>query len=427
MRKVGLLLVMMYISMSTFSQTSLENYLKENNSELNSELKSGKLTGADFNGSQYVLLGEVHGFSDVQDVDLELLKVLSNRYQFRHYIAEMDDAKAWLLNKYLSTGDESLLHNIFKSRERDTAQWANLPYFNKFKKLYEYQRQLPANKKIVVVGIDQPHDYSIVKEYLAFLTQSVKGQQFGAQVEKLSNAIDERNKSAIQASATDLLKNINNEKDKGARALGSNRQPILLLLNNLSAIGKTRDGVMFDNLERYINAYHLQKAKMYGFLGFFHCLQASYNQNSPFAYLLKKTMKNAKVTSIVCYYKDGMIMMPYNAQMKQMIPVTVAAQFWNQYPDFASSKKYIPLPYSNDQSNPMMEKMDRMESLVELTKPSSVYLFKLNGVNSPFRTQKTFAEVKGIMGLKLSDSSNSTTDAFQYLLLFRNPLAAPPK
>lgn len=427
MRKVGLLLVMMYICMSTFSQTSLETYLKENNSELNSELKSGKLTGADFNGSQYVLLGEVHGFSDVQDVDLELLKLLSGRYQFRHYIAEIDDAKAWLLNKYLATGDESLLHNIFKSWERDTAQWANLPYFNKFKKLYEYQKQLPANKKIVVVGIDQPHDYSIVKEYLAFLTQSVKGQQFGSQLEKLSNAINERNKSAIQAAATDLLKDISNERDKSVKALGINRQPILLLLNNLSAINKIRDGVMFDNLQRYIDAYQLQQAKMYGFLGFFHCLQASYNQNSPFAYLLKKTMKNAQVTSIVSYYKDGMIMMPYNAQMKQMIPAAVATQFWSQYPDFSKSKKYIPLPYSNDQSNPMMEKMDQMENLVGLTQPSSVYLFKLNGNNSPFRTQKTFAEVKGMMGLQLSDTASNTTDAFQYILLFRDPKAASPR
>ncbi len=426
MIKAGWLLSIIFMSIGVWAQTGLDAYLKDNNSELSSELQSGKLTEGDFSESQYILLGEVHGFADVQDVDMALLKLLNSKYQLKHYIAEVDDAKAWLLNKYLATGDESLLHSVFRSWERDTAQWANLPYFSKYQKLYEYQKQLLPNQKVTVVGIDQPQDYNIVKQYLAFLNQAFKGQAFQPEIDQLNKAINEEKKAAIAQAAVALLAQIDKEKSKGARAWGSNYRPLLLLLNNLSSTNKTRDSVMFDNLQRYINTYQLQHAKMYGFLGFFHCLQASYNQSSPFAYLLKKTMK-AKVTSIVSYYKDGLIMMPYNAQMKQMIPAAVATQFWSQYPAFSKSQKYLPLPYSNDQSNPMMEKMDQMESLARLSLPSSVYLFKLNRDNSPFQTQKTFAEVKGIMGLRLSDAASNTTDAFQYILLFRNPQAASPK
>ena len=183
---------------------------------------------------------------------------------------------------------------------------------------------------------------------------------------------------------------------------------------------------MYQNLKNYVAAYELEKKKMYGFLGVFHCLQTSYNNVTPFAQLVKMNMSE-KTCTILGYYTDGFIMMPYIGQMKQMLPAAVVDQMKGSHPDFANTDRYVALPYSNSQSNPFMEKVAEIEKLEQLAQPSSVHVFRLTGKDSPFNKQSTYAEVNGAWGIQLTNKSDATTKAFQYIVLIRNVNPASPR
>lgn len=408
------------------AQSDLKDFLSKNHHEFKSEMNSNKLLDDEFYSSRYVFFGETHGFSNPQEVDFELFKSLNQKADFKYYIAEIDDAKAWGLNNYLNDGNENWLKKTFKSWVKDTAQWANQNYFDKYKQLYQLQKELPKNKKFTFIGVDQPQDYEVSNEYLNHFSGKLNKGEIKNLVQKLSSDLASGNSAEIINSSKATLDFVNKNEKQVLSALKENFIPFQNFLKNLSMIDENRDKAMFLNLENYISSNKLETAKMYGFMGTYHVMQASYNSGEPFVHLLKKKLNNAKITSLVGFYTDSNMMMPYMGQLKMMIPGEYAGQLWQAYPDFGKSKKYLPVPFSNNQSNPVMEKVEHIEYLEELSSENSATLFKLSGKNSPFNAQNTFAEVKGMMGITLTNPDDKTTDAFQYLILFRNALPGIP-
>ncbi len=414
------LLVLVAFS-STFAQSELKDFLSKNHNDFNAEIQSNKLFDDEFYASQYIFLGETHGFANPQQVDFELFKTLNQKADFKYYIAEVDDAKAWMLNNYLNDGNENWLKKVFESWVNDTAQWANQNYFDKYKQLHQIQKELPKNKKFKFIGVDQPQDYEASNKYLNHFSGKLNSAIIKTLVQKLSSDLSSRNPEEIINSAKATLEFVNQNEKQVSSALKNDFNSFKNFLQNLSTIDENRDKAMFLNLENYITSNKLESEKMYGFMGIYHVMQTSYNSGEPFVHLLKKKLNGkSKITSLVGFYTDSNMMMPYTGQMKMMIPAEYAGQLWQAYPDFGKSKKYLPVPFSNNQSNPVMEKVEHIESLEELSAENSATLFKLSAKNSPFNAQNTFAEVKGMMGITLTNPADKTTDAFQYLILFRN-------
>ena len=108
------------------------------------------LTGSVF------LLGEVHGYADVQALDDRLFVFLNQKAGVRHYIAEMDSSRAKQLNTFLAgpTPDTLLLRQVIKAIALRIPQQSSHELYLKWLRLYRYNKALSIDKKMVVHGID---------------------------------------------------------------------------------------------------------------------------------------------------------------------------------------------------------------------------------------------------------------------------------
>ena len=60
--------------------------------------------------------------------------------------------KAYYLNEYLRTGEEATLKQVFRSWERETAQWANKDFFSKLQKLQQWNSNAAEKPADAVFG-----------------------------------------------------------------------------------------------------------------------------------------------------------------------------------------------------------------------------------------------------------------------------------
>ncbi|AMR26226.1 hypothetical protein A0257_03370 [Hymenobacter psoromatis] len=125
-----------------------------------------RLFDKDFYRNKVFLLGESHGVQRLQDVDFALLRHLNQRADVRHYLAEVDCAKAYYLNDYLHTGNETTLARVFASWVREQAQWGNAGFMAKIRRIRGLNQTLPPARRIQFVGIDGVQDYALLADYL---------------------------------------------------------------------------------------------------------------------------------------------------------------------------------------------------------------------------------------------------------------------
>lgn len=136
-------------------------YLLQNQKTLSVENPAGfaaeALFDEDFYQSDIFLLGESHGFADVQKVDQLLLMHLNKKLGLRYYIAEMDSSKANRLNAFLSAAkkDTSLLKQLVVDIKNSIPQQSSKELYQKWASLYDYNKKLADSLKITVLGIDK--------------------------------------------------------------------------------------------------------------------------------------------------------------------------------------------------------------------------------------------------------------------------------
>ena len=136
-------------------------YLLENQKTLSVEnpasFAAEGLFDEDFYQSDVFLLGESHGFADVQKVDQLLLMHLNKKIGLRYYIAEMDSSKANRLNLFLAASqkDTSLLRQVVIEIKQSIPQQSSKELYQKWSSLYDYNQQLADSLKITVLGIDK--------------------------------------------------------------------------------------------------------------------------------------------------------------------------------------------------------------------------------------------------------------------------------
>lgn len=94
-----------------------------------------------------IFFGEQHNGSFDPEIKYHLITGLNKHYGTRHFFMEIGRSCAWRFNKYLQTGDGAYINNpalVYRSKG----------YGAFWKRLYEYNSTLPADKKLVIHGID---------------------------------------------------------------------------------------------------------------------------------------------------------------------------------------------------------------------------------------------------------------------------------
>ena len=424
-QKFVILLLVLGISRVT-AQNAVKTFLESNRAELKPDLTGSPLFNDSFYRNQYFLFGETHGSALPQQYDLALFKHLHQRAGVKYYIAEVDCTKAWMINNYLQSGNTQWLDKVFSSWKKDTAQWANREYYNKFMLLYQYQRSLPPGKKVTVLGIDVPQDYSLIKEYVTHLVAHTKFEKYQVWIDTLQTVAENApEKKELTAFCKRFLPALEADKKFFRNKLAKNYAPFMHLVTSFTFIGSGmyRDSVMYRNLVSQVELLGLQQEKMYGSLGFYHCLQTGYNHSMPFAALLKKYGHTGGITSMQMFALNSKTMIPYTAQVRQMMPRSLVDRLRQENASYAQNEKYVPYDLSNDN---LMMKVEGTDNLKDLSQPNTVYLFRLQGDASPFNQTNQLSQITGFQRVELTNKTDHTTQAFQYILLFRNSDAATP-
>lgn len=409
-----------------FTQTdSMTGYVRSNRLDITSGISKNALFDATFLSNQYFLFGETHGSARPQRTDSALFAFLHKQAGVRHYIAEVDAVKAYLLNRYLQTGNEEHLQRVFASWVRDTAQWANQEHFEKWKGLRNFYRQLPKGEKFEVVGIDVPQDYSLLPAYLKPLVSKNPWKNHQALRDSLQQFMDSTPARAqFVPFCKRLLPALVKDSVAFQKYLGNTYIPFRHLVTSFTHLnaGLNRDAVMARNFQNAVQLFQWNGKKMYGFLGFFHTLQAGYNNNTPFAAWLKQ-MNMGPVVSLQMYALDSETALPNLSGLRAVMPKTYADRMLQDRSSFPQDGRYLPYPLSNDAA---MMAVEGIALLKALSEPNSISLFKISGAASPFEQTALLSEIKGIQPVLRTDKRQTAADAFQYVILFRNSPAATP-
>lgn len=112
---------------------------------------------ADFYENNVFLLGENHGFADVQEIDKLLFIHLNKKIGLRYYLAEMDSIRANRLNVFLAGSEKntSLLRQVVLDIKQRIPQQSSQELFRKWSYLYDYNQGLEDSLKMRVIGIDK--------------------------------------------------------------------------------------------------------------------------------------------------------------------------------------------------------------------------------------------------------------------------------
>ena len=370
-----------------------------------------------FYGNQLFLLGESHGFKKAQAVDLALLKHLNQRVGVRFYIAEVDPAKAWYLNQYLQTGQDSTLRLVFRSWIAETAQWANQDFFRKVQAIRAYNQTLPAKKRIRFVGIDAMQDKALVVQQLRELTLGPPAGSgpFAADQPRLDSIAallmaspKKPDSLAAQVALHWLAKLRNQPADYKSVALAT-KQELTATLTGLSyrKTIKRREATLFANFRDAIARLGLQTEKLYGFFGAFHISQAPMvDGNKAFAAQIQASdlPMRGKTVSLLCRYVDSFM----------MTPTAYLPPFWQD-----KGNVYTRLDKFND-NGPMMT-IDGIKDFMAQSQPNTVTLFKLLGTAAGMAPiTATYSPFMPADQRLTFDPKRPTTDYFQYIVLVRN-------
>ncbi len=412
---------------SAVYQASLKNNMEVLDIEKQAPVK---MFDAAFYNNQLFLFGENHGSSLPLAADILLFKQLHQKAGVRYYIAEVDDTKAWMLNNYLKDGNEQWLKKIFASWVADTAQWASRENYNRYKALQSLYASLPAKEKFTIIGIDVVQDYHLLKEQMAFYTGSKKTTARLPLMDSLTamaDTISYASRKQLGAFCRRMLENMQLDERIYQQAMGSSFGAFRHTVTSFSFLGAGmyRDSIMYRNFKSITATQKLAGKKLYGFLGFYHTLQVSYDGRPPFAAHLQhgNTSFSGKTVSIQMFAISSATMLPFMGQLKQMMPASYIAKLRQDHPYFPDTKKYIPYILSNDES---MMKVAGINNLKAVSAANTVSLFRLNGIGSPYHTSRQLMEVSGFQTLRPTHAEAVTTAAFQYALLFRDSRAALP-
>ena len=405
---------------ATAQDSSTTSYLRQNMEKIAiGGSNSFSLFDEAFYQNQVFLLSESHGYDRPHELDFEIFKQLNKKTGVRYYLAEMDASQAHYLNQYLVTGNEAFLKSIYEYWYNQQAQWGCKAGFEKWKKMYAYNKTLPAGEKMIVLGLDEAQDLNmnvkLINELMATASYKNGKDLLLDSIALYANMNLEKkaDKKRFTLYSRLLDSAISKNSISYKKILGKNFVAAQFIIHNIAS--KTgREKKIFENFSHYYSQLKLSNQKMYGFWGRYHAMQDSINHSMPFAGMLKKS--NLPL-------KDKIMSIPvFCTESASMIPTTYLPPMAQQKGTVYSKASMV-----NDES--FIYQVTGITSLTALTEKNSVYLFKLDGSNTPYNKGLSLLESVSTMDKSFEWTGNknaATTDYFKYAIVVKNADWAVP-
>ena len=315
-----LLMLMLILSMlvnCACSQTKYIDskvYAEANNKVL--DFKNEKLF-KDLKDKRIIFTGETHGVAANQTLDLAFVKYFKKESDMKYLLLESAYSDAYFLNKYLKTGDEAVLKELFRPLKGTFAYTQNS--FEFWKGLYAYNQTLPAADQIVVVGVDIVHQNITAYRYLAeVLPKTPAPTEIAGQIEAFRTALKQLEANQSGTNMIEKSKILQADLLKYEKAyqdfLGSDYFGFKLvnenILNGEIAYNvpeyewdKTRDEMIFNNFVQ-VDKY-LSKGVYYGQWGLDHIFQSKTGNTDWFAAQINQMPEyKGKILSIAFQYNN---------------------------------------------------------------------------------------------------------------------------
>lgn len=216
-----------------------------------------RLLDDDLPDHEVFLAGEVHGIAANVDLDLALLTYLHRNAGVRYYLAEASPSAAWLMNRYLTTGDEAHLNMLFAAT-RGTAMWTREER-EKLRRIRAFNQVVGSDAAVEVVGIDIEHQPGLTLEHVRQLTGGASAPE----------SIDELlERLGGEDGATPLQGADSRELARTLRAATAARA---YYTSGLDEQYRIRDAAMFESFTAVYPS--LGRGKLYGQWGRAHVLQ----------------------------------------------------------------------------------------------------------------------------------------------------------
>ena len=413
---------------SIFAQNdSISNYLKSNSNSIDLEQANFQFDDHFYNNDVF-FFGFVHGSEIPQRLDLELLKEL-NKNGVRYYAPEIDYSLAYFFNKYLISGNDSLLNFACNQYRKRVAQDASIQFKQKWKAIYEYNNSISKDEKIEVLGLDKELSKDLTLTHIAFISPETQtGIPIVDSLKYFKNLnINEVNiisgkpvfKSGkswdyfFGSEKTAFLKRFVTEYKKDSltilKVFGDKSDDLRHLMNLPKA--KNRPDIIYANFRKIGRPLIEGNQKIYFNYGYFHVHQKTINRVMPIAGLIKRN-KEIDVASIVGMLTESECLK--KAKIKYSGPIiSKGVKFKGaSYNGYKTSKTW--------DGDHLFERVNGIKRLKKISKDDQIRLFKLNGINSPFFENMLFVDFsRGGQKWQVEEDA-VTNDYFQYVLLIKN-------
>lgn len=434
MMKQLLLFIAVIGSFQSFSQKHDNLTYLENHAWAVDELNPSFEFDSAFYANQFFMFGFVHGSEKPQAMDLALLKQL-HQNGVRYYAPEMSYSLAFIFSQYLKTGDENFLNYGMDAYASRVQQDASVQFKNKWRALYEYNKTLPKQEQIKLLGFDRASSSEVTMTHIAYLGPAepsgiaiVDSLQYfkdlpidtisivsGKPVYKSGKGWDyffgtgktaylDRFMTAYQADSTNIL-----------TAFGNHAKELSHIINQ--SMNNFREPAIYENFKA-IGLPLLQKGeKIYANYGYAHLQQSTIN-NYPYMAKLIKDSGQVKLISVIGMLTNSDCLV--NSKVKGTGAIMIKGVKFRQaeYSGYKTSKNY--------DGDTFFEQVNGMKVLKGISAENDIMLFQLNGENSPYKTEMAFADMSRGGRKWQVEEGKSATDYFQYILLIKNSPANKP-
>lgn len=411
---VMLAMLLLCVIIPAKAQTNFEDstitYLKENAKDFQKNL--GHLVDDDIAANhQIFFIQENHAIKENCAVELALIEELKIKTNFTYYLAEMDLGEAAELNDYLKTGNEVILQKNL-SVKKGTFAWMKEEYafyqgLNSLNKKYEKKSHLLGadivQSKVTGIGYlkELLHKSIHAKTIIDSIDIAMsKNKVSFAFIHRLSPAIESILLTDTTLDAFTIRYHLNNIFNY-EKAYNS---------QNWDA---TRDSLIFENYQKLVNHFGIQKEVMVGVWGRDHGLQKDHSNTKWFASSLKQNLRLSIYTYNI-FYLD----------CQQRFPRVFLPSFLK--PFYGWGKTYNRIGFCND-DNALSGIKPGIKLLKKASKSHTITFFRLDKPLSPL-TKAVGLDHKYIPFVAYAPSGCKlvTTDFFQTAILIRNSKAATP-
>lgn len=380
-----------------------QNYISLDASD-NNDFSSFKLLDGDLNKDIF-LTGQISGVKANSDLDLKFLKYFKEKAGVKYYLQEIPYSYARVVDEYLATGNEKILDELY-ANTKGSVLWSKEQY-NKWKKLYEFNKSLPNNEKIMLIGIDiEQQPINAIKYMISLLPNEAPPIKINGAINELKNSANISTKSinTFKDLCTSIKKSIDENRDEYNLYLKDKLFDFEMVNNNglktieaysskdIDEYNKVRGQKLYENFV-YIYSKMPNKGKIYGQVTTYNMFQKTHKGVDYFATLVnsKDSPVKSKILSIMYIYKtcDRLIIGQNGVYTSRMLT-----------------------NYSSDNA--------QLDPLIK----DDLTLIKLNGDGSPFKKDLLWPDSTFYPGTRVANEV--TTDYYQYIVVIKNSPAELP-